>query len=191
MKSDRIFKDQLFNRVSEIYPQNTLDLAVIDFDGLTQLYNSASTELVTTHGVKEEREWSAYGCGFASFVESWFYCEKPEFEFKFEGMDGKGYNGVCILFCLLEPMFAAGEAHKTWGEHGGGGMLPSLGMIDEYSSKPVEILSARICRHLKASGIPQVSKRTLEEPIRSDIAIESNMKEGNLKLFDAFYQWMD
>jgi len=191
MNSDRIFKDQLFTRVSKVYAQNELDYSAIDLDSMTHLYNSASTELVAALGVKEIREWSDYGCGTASFVESWFYYEKPEFEFKFEGMPGKGYNGVCILFSLLEPMFAAGESHKTWDEHGGSGILPSLGMIDEYSSKPTKTLSTKICQHLKASGIPQASKRTLKEPIQADITIESNMKDGKLKLFDAFYHWMD
>ncbi len=191
MKTDRIFKEQLFSRLAQLYPQNSLDTEKVEFDSLTQLYNSAAIELTTVLGVKEKREWSAYGCGFASFVESWFFYEEPEYEFKFDGMQGKGYNGVCIIFSLLEPMFAAGETHRTWDDHGGSGMLPSIGMIDEYSSSSVKSLSTRICSQLKASGIPQASKRTLKEPISPSIVIESNMNDGSLKLFDAFYHWMD
>lgn len=191
MKTDEIFKEQLFSRLAQLYPQNTLDDEKVDFDSLTQLYNSATVELTAVLGVNEKREWSAYGCGFASFVESWFFYEKPEYEFKIDGMQGKGYNGVCVIFSLLEPMFAAGETEKTWHEHGGSGMLPSIGMIDEYSFSSVKSLSTQICNQLKASGIPQASKRTLEEPISPSIVIESNIKDGSLKLFDAFYHWMD
>ena len=191
MKSDRISKEQLFTRLAELYPQNSLDNSVIEYDKQTKLYDDASLELARRLGVKEKREWTSYGCGYASFFESWFYYEKPEFEFHIEGMNDKGYNGVFIIFSLLEPMFSAGEAHKTWSEHGGSGMLPSIGMIDEYSSSSVKSLSANICKELQACGIPQASKGTLEEPIDQSISIESNMATGELKLFDAFYHWID
>jgi len=191
MRTERIFKEQLFSRVEELYSENSLDTSIVEFDSVSELYDCASKKLTAALGVKEEREWSAYGCGFASFFESWFYYEKPEFEFQYEGMYGKGYNGVCIVYSLLEPMFAAGEAEKTLGEYGGSGIMPSLRMIDEYKSTAVKALSTQICSQLRASGIPQVSKRTLSEPIAPGIAIESNLKEGKLKLFDAFYHWMD
>ena len=95
------------------------------------------------------------------------------------------------MFSLLDPMFTVGEGIKNWNENGSGSYLPDIEMVDAYESKHVRELSQRICRVLRGFGIPQASKRTLDERIDTSIQIDTNMNDGPLKLFDAFYQWMD
>ena len=191
MGPDRISAAHLSVRVSELYASNKLVFDARKSDELSEIYVKASEHVVSELGVNEQKEWSDYGSGFASFYDSWFYKNEDQFIVRSDGIEGSCYRGVFVLFSLLEPMFTVGEGIKNWSENGSGSYLPDIEMVDAYESKHVRELSQRICRVLRDFGIPQASKRTLDERIDTSIQIDTNMNDGPLKLFDAFYHWMD
>ena len=191
MGQDRVSQDRLILRVAELYAGNELDHDLLDYGKLIEAYDAASGKVVANLGVYEKREWSSYGCGFASFVESWYYRKNRQFEDSFEGQYESSFRGVSIIFSLLEPMFAAGESRQGWGSNGDSNLLPSIDMVDNYETDAVHSLSRDVCRVLRDVGIPQVSRRTLDAEIDNTIRIESNMSDGPLRIFDAFYHWED
>jgi len=191
MKNDRVSQNRLIERVEEIYSTGQLDYSKVQDSVLTTTYDSVSKTVQEQLGVLEQREWTGYGSGTASFLESWFYLPEPRFEAKKYDTDEYSYTGVTVIFSLLEPMFAVYENVKSWSEFSGISMLPSFQSIDQFESSDTRDLAQSICRAIRDLGIPQVSKRTLSVPIDASIRIESNMSNGPLLLFDAFYHWMD
>ena len=154
-------------------------------------YCDASVLLCSRLGVLEHREWEAYGSGYASFLDSWYYLKEPGFRLKPFG-SGERYAGVTVIYSLFHPMFCAFESEREWDVDGcGSSLLPGVGVIDQYRSDRVKALSLKICKALRDSGIPQVSRTTLETPLDAGIAVETNLSNGTLRLFDAFFNWID
>ena len=191
MTTDRITQDQLITRVATLYATDSLDHELVDIGIMTERYDVIAKQVTAALGVQERREWSSYGCGFASFLESWFYRDEKRYEVSYPSMAGHRYRGVSVVFCLLEPMFVIGESVQHWDESGGGSVLPSLEMIDAFESVEIRTLGDSIRLLIQDMGVPQVSRRSLNAPISSTIKIESNMSNSELRLFDAFYHWMD
>jgi len=191
MIQERVSRAMLLTRVQELYSAGTLDHAKTHDSELIQRYELACSEVSSSLGVLERREWSSYGQGFASFVESWFY--RPEKPFEAEKYDSErySYRGVSVVFSLLEPMFITYESEKRWSDDGDSGILPSLNTIDNFNSTDTRTLNDSVCSIIRKNSIPQASKQTLDAPIDSEIKIESNMSFGELRLFDAFFHWAD
>ena len=191
MGSDRVDPDHLINRVGQLYPAGVLNHELVGLPELPDRYNDLCAKIRSELGVLERREWSSFGCGYASFLESWFY--KPEQQFEAVKYDSErySYRGVSVIFSLLEPMFAIYESEKRWSDDGGNSVLPSLQCIDHYESAKVKQLGLSVQTLIRVNGIPKVSKRTLSLEIDRSIKIESNLADGDLRLFDAFFHWMD
>ncbi len=191
MSTDGISSKRLLARVAELYSAQSLDHNKLEYQRLTTLYDEVTRRITKDLGVKEIREWTAYGCGYASFFDSWFYCDNEKFKYHYDGIRGTSFRGVFVIFSLLEPMFAVGEGRKEWQDSGGSSYMPDVTMVDAFESEDVRKLSQKICQIIRSQGIPQASRRTLEIPIDAKIEIETNLSNGSLKLFDAFYHWED
>jgi len=191
MGNGRVAADHLQTKVETLYCENELNDDLIDYTYMYSLYENASRSVCRAIGVHEQRDWNAYGCGYASFLDSWFYFESSEYKLKPLTDNRKRYTGLTVVFSLLEPMFCVFENQKEWNEYGGGGALPDSSMIDKFETEEVRNLSVRICGVIQEMGIPRASRKTLETPINKSIQIETNLSFGELKLFDAFFHWMD
>lgn len=188
---DTVSESQLQEHVARLYRNGHLDDSVIDYQKMYDQYAEASDAVRSEIQVNEQQEWNAYGCGYASFLDSWYYRETPTF--KLQPYDeGKRYAGVTVVYSLLFPMFSVFESVKEWrDDDSGSGTLPAVSLIDEYNSEEVKALSHKICGVLRELGLQQASRKTLELSLDKSIAIETNLSNGNLKIFDAFYHWMD
>ena len=191
MQLDRITQDRLFQRVAELYSTGELDHDLPDLSALYDRYESVVSEVRSKLGVLERREWSSYGQGLATFLESWFYRPEEIYEAKKYDSEGYSYKGVSIVFSLLEPMFVAYQSEKRWSDDGDSGVLPSLSSVGEFESEEVNNLSRDICSIIRRLEIPQASRRTLGAEIDPSVSIDSNLSDDTLKLFDAFFHWMD
>jgi len=158
-RAERVSQERLFSRVSELYPDGELNYELLEIEKLTELYNKATKAVLVSGRVKERREWSSYGSGFASFVESWFYIPEKSYAIDYPGKTGRSFRGVSVFFSLLEPMFSVGESSQYWDESSGGSALPCIGIVDEYESDAVRSLSQDICQTIQAMGIPQARIR--------------------------------
>ena len=135
--------------------------------------------------------WDHYGCGYASYVDGWFYRETAEFRRPPYADGGHHFTGVYAQLCRLGPYFVMGEGAKSWTKSGGGSYLPSFAMLDVFPTPAVASLAGKIARHLAHHGLVRLGKSDLAIQLPPGYDIDTNISDGPLRLYDALFFWFD
>jgi hypothetical protein len=168
-------------------------------------YGRVCEEISRRTGVLERGEWNHYGCGYASYIDAWFYRTSAEFQVAPPTASEEKYRGLGVLLSRLSPYFVIMEGEKGWwttpsnshsktrNQAAGGGhsYVPQFEMVDRLSSPAVRKLAAQLEPMLTEFGLIRVGKDQLSEPLPDDIRIDTNLSDGPLRLFDALFYWYD
>ncbi|MEX0365834.1 MAG: hypothetical protein AB3N22_07170 [Ruegeria sp.] len=159
--------------------------------GSCAFYEEVCRDICDEFGLISRIEANSYGCGYASFVDAWFYKNNAEFKAENPHESGQAFTGLFILLCETAPFYALGEGQKSWSGTSGSSYLPTADMVDEFSTQAVMLLSIEVEQFLSERGMTRLMSSEIMEPIPAEIAVETNLSDGELKMFDAYFHWMD
>jgi hypothetical protein len=135
--------------------------------------------------------WDCYGCGYASFVDAWFYRPTREFRLKGPYRRTEYYCGLVVLLCRLAPVYALAEGDKFWDAKGSGGYLPSFESLDDIRTPAVRELAAQVGPILDAAGLKRMRQADLSAPLPPETRIDTNLGDEPFRAFDAYFYWYD
>ena len=136
-------------------------------------------------------EWDSYGQGYASFVDAWFYQNKPEFQLPALTKGEKRFTGPYVLLCRDAPYFVVGEGAKSWTAKGGSSYLPDFSSIDEFSTRAVRDLSEKLSAYVAERGLVRLHKSDVAEELPEDLHFDTNLADDKHRLFHALFFWYD
>jgi hypothetical protein len=136
-------------------------------------------------------EWESYGQGYASYVDAWFYQDKPEFQLPALTKGEMRFTGPYVLLCRDAPYFVMGEGAKSWTAKGGSSYLPGFSSIDEFSTRAVRDLSEKLSAFLAEHGLVRLRKSDVAEELPEDLHFDTNLADGKHRLYDALFFWYD
>ena len=136
-------------------------------------------------------EWDHYGCGYASFVDAWFYRPTPEFKSKQVIPKSEGYEGLVVLFARFAPYYVFMQGTKHWDKRGGSDYLPDAMMVDALDAPAVIALAGEMQPLLARAGLTRLSSSDLAAPLDPDIAVPTILSQPPFTQFDALFHWED
>ncbi len=153
-------------------------------------YKTVCRQLCHDLRIQSKIQWYPYEQGYASFIDAWFYKDTPEF--RVHNSRGKQeFTGLWVLLQRWSPYYVIGQGEKSWGNRTSSTYAPDLNNVDNISSEAVLRLSGRVDRRLKKHGFVRLNKKVVSRRIPQDICIETILSHGDLRLFDALFNWMD
>lgn len=159
--------------------------------GSIAYYSRVCSDICDELGALSRNEFNSYGCGYASFLDAWFYRESAQFSVAAQSNEGSAFAGLFVLLNIHAPLYSLGEGQKAWHGSSASSYLPSADMVDKFQSEAVTTLSIEVERKLSERGMLRVTSAAAMQPISLDIEIETNLSDGRLRVFDALYHWMD
>lgn len=138
--------------------------------------------------LRSQIEWNHYGCGYASFIDAWFY--RADQGGRLTGL-GERHIGIWILLSRTTRFFVMGQGEKSWSEKGGSGYLPSLDKVDEIDHWAIAALTVPLANKFTAAGLARLSRKDLEETLNSNCEVPTILSDPPYKLFDALFHWED
>ena len=154
-------------------------------------YPEIVRELKRKYRLEEQTSWDAYGQGVASFVDAWFYRDAAEFRMPRQGPGFSHFTGLWILLCRPLPCFVMGEGQRSWHAKGAAGYMPSFSQVDRFDSPAVRDLARKVEPLLVERGLTRLKKQEVATTLPADIEIESNLIDGQPRIFDALFYWYD
>ncbi|MDF0607046.1 hypothetical protein HZU77_015580 [Neisseriaceae bacterium TC5R-5] len=140
-------------------------------------------------------EWDHYGCGYASFVDAWFYRPTADFYITPLTCPKVHCTGLVVLLSRLSPYFVLMEANKFWDDTGdGGGYLPDFRMLDDFKNPAVIELASQVQILLEEQGLIRAYKEQLSErlPVGLEVpTILADFDEQGFTQYDALFHWED
>lgn len=135
----------------------------------------------------------SYGQGYSTYIDAWFYKETNDFRVLREGFSEQAYVGLWVLFHNSSPLYVFGEGEKSWRETGGASYLPTASAVDKFTSDAVRKLAERVEQYLTKNGLVRLQRSQVYQLLPPDfeMEIETNLSDGELRIFDALYWWMD
>lgn len=154
-------------------------------------YERMCSDICVELGLVSRNEFNAYGCGYASFLDAWFYKDDAQFRAGNPNDEGHAFVGLFILLNQYAPLYVLGEGEKSWSSVSASSYLPNADMVDKFESRAVKALSVTVEQKLSEHGMIRLRSAEIMQPISSEIEIETNLSDGECKLFDALFHWLD
>lgn len=154
-------------------------------------YADIIREIAREFSLEGRSEADSYGQGYASFVEAWFYQDKPEFRLPRQTKGEQHFAGLYVLFCRHAPYVTLGSGAKSWHSRGGSSFMPSFQGTDVFANPTIEALAAKVEAVCSERGLVRLRKAELAAELPEDLQFGSNLTDGTPRLFDALFFWND
>lgn len=132
-----------------------------------------------------------YGQGFASFIDAWFYKDTPDFRIPRLNSAGHDFVGLWVLLSHAAPYYVMGQGSKGWSAKTASSYMPSFDGVDAFPSPAVKHLAHRIDTYLASQSLVRLHKNDLAGPLPAGYEVQSNLIDGQARLFDALFFWFD
>ncbi|WP_296283334.1 hypothetical protein [uncultured Acinetobacter sp.] len=173
--------------ITEKYPWNTLDNEVIE-----QFYLNICYEIEQKTDCLSQKEFNAYGSGYASFYDLWLYKDKQSFNVPNSPYTNNHFYGLVILFSQLSPYYVFMQGEKCWHDKGGFSYLPDSTMIDNLKTWAVKDLAKQVEPILASYGLIRLTHEQLKNPLIGSWKIPTILNiDEQFTLFDALFYWED
>ena len=158
---------------------------------IASTYPAICREMEKALKLQSRTEWDSYGQGYASYVDAWFYRDRPEFQLAPLARGQQNFVGLHILFCRFAPYFVCGEGSKSWSSRGGSGGFLNFDSINVIRNPAIRELLAKVDPFLSARGLVRLSKEDVASFLPGGYEIETNLSNAPHRLFDALFFWYD
>ncbi len=148
-------------------------------------------ELTRKYKLESRVEWNSYGQGYASYIDAWFYQDKPEFRRPATSKDEKNYTGLYVLLCREAPYFVMGEGAKSWTAKGGSSYMPGFNGVDAFASLAVKDLAEKASNFFSGQGLVRLRQAEVAEELPEGLRFDTNLVDGKHRLYDALFFWYD
>ena len=154
-------------------------------------YPGLLRELEKKLRAKSKIDVDSHGQGFASYVDAWFYRDHDDFRDRQLGGENC-FAGLAVTLWRFGPYYILGEYTKAWEARTGSSGLPSFEGIDRFPTPAVRALSTVAENTLAEGGLVRLHKSQLAIPLPERYrGIPSNLRDGEPRLFDAVFYWLD
>lgn len=146
-------------------------------------------KISTSFSLSSRCELDHYGCGYASYVEAWFY--RSDGLFRLSSNLENDYTGLCVLLCRLAPVYCMFEGEKSWHRKGGASFLPDFDSVDEFETQVVKDLSIKVEPFLLEHGYFRIRRSEMSGRLRDDVKVPTILGGEFLREYDAIFHWED
>ena len=134
-------------------------------------------------------EFEHYGSGYASFVEVWL--TRSDDSLVEQVAAGQQVTGFGVLLGRLAPFAALQSNWQEWtGQRSSASSMPGLEQVAVLplpGFPEAELAAAALQRH----GYQLLGPQLLAEEMAAGADPDSNLSDGSLRVFDAWFYWYD
>ncbi|WP_409308744.1 hypothetical protein [Pectobacterium sp. B1J-3] len=172
--------------ISDEYPWVSNDEQLIE-----KHLKSVCAQVMRLTNTQSRIEWNHYGSGYASFIDTWFYRNTPDFNVKRPVGYGEEHIGLTVLLSRLSPYFVFMESDKHWHSKGGYQPLPDLERVDKLETPAVIKLSQHVQSVLEQCGLTRIYKGQLTASLPTGTHVPTVLNARGFTQFDALFYWED
>ena len=192
MPNEPFFTDAEVARLIQAQPvREPLPFDPADDTAIRRFYEELVRQIEREQGLRARVEWHHYGCGYASFIEGWFYPADGRASLPPFRAGGERHAGLVVLLSRLSRYFVLGQDEKSWTADGGSGCLPSFSTVDDLTHPAILALAAPVTTLLSARGLQRLSRAELAALLPEDIQVPTILTDEPFRQFDALFHWED
>ena len=168
--------------ITDEWPWRTKDEMVIE-----NHWEKVVLEICQKLEMDHKSEFTHYGSGYASYVDTWLFREDEQFRFG----KGNSYWGLVILFSRLSPYCVMGEGKKKWSEVGRSSYRPCFQFVDHFTQGILKDLAENAEKIIGSHGIRRLKKQDLETKLETGIEVPTILSPPPWRHFDSLFHWED
>ena len=163
------------------------------FDGkkVDSAYPEIIRDVTKRLKLQSKIEDNSYRQGFASYIDAWFYQDRPAFRLPPYAEGVHDFHGLYVLFCRFAPYYVMGQGAKSWSDRAGSSYMLAFSGVDVFQTQAVKDLSGRMDPHLSKYGLLRLHKAQLAEQLPPEFHFDTNLVDEKHRLYDALFFWYD
>ena len=162
-----------------------------DDGSIRRFYEDLVQRIERAQGLRARVEWGHYGCGYASFIEAWFYPADGSARVPPHQAGDERHAGLVVLLSRLSRFFVLGQDEKSWSANAGSGSLPDFSTVDDLTHPAVWPHVAPVTGLLTAAGLQRLSRADLAALLPPDVRVPTILSNEPFRQFDALFHWED